>query len=242
MEKRVALITGANRGLGFAVARQLAKQDIRVLVAARDLTKGERAAAELRAEGLEAEAVEMDVESPASVEKAVGLVEAHYPKLDVLINNAGVFIEGRDTPIREVPVETFEATFATNVFGVLRVTFAFLPLLHKSTAGRIVNISSALGSIAHFQDPDSPYSPMSAPAYRTSKLALNSLTIQLARELKDTPIKINATSPGWLRTDMGGPQAPLSVEEGADTPVWLATLPPDGPSGGFFSSREPMAL
>ncbi len=237
--KKVALITGANRGLGFEIARQLGRQGIIVLLGARSPKIGEEAAAKLRRENIEAYTLTLDVTHSPSAQRAHDFIEREYGKLDILVNNAGVMHDATLKP-SETPVETMRDVFETNFFGVVDVTQTLLPLLRKSDAGRIVNLSSSLGSHTLQSDPADPLGGYKVLGYDSSKSALNMFTVELAAELRDTPVKVNSACPGWVKTDMGGPNAPGTVEQGADTPVWLATLPPDGPSGGFFNSRQPV--
>ncbi len=237
-DKRVVLITGANKGIGLETARQLGKAGHTVLIGSRDRQRGEAAAKQLSAEGVDAHAVELDVNSPASIEKAAGWVAERFGRLDSLVNNAGVNLEGWGVPTTGVSLETWRKTFDTNLFAVVAVTQAFLPLVRKSAAGRIVNLSSILGSLALHADPASPIYHFKSAAYDASKAALNQYTTHLAYELRDTPIKVNSAHPGWVKTDLGGAGAPMEVTDGAKTPVWLATLPADGPTGGFFHMQD----
>jgi NAD(P)-dependent dehydrogenase (short-subunit alcohol dehydrogenase family) len=236
--KTIALITGANKGIGYEISRQLGKQGIIVLVGARSPKLGEEAAARLRAENIDAHTLTLDVAHSPSAQRAHDFIEREYGKLDILVNNAGIM---HDATLKaaETPVETIREVFETNFFGVIEVTQALLPLLLKSAAGRIVNVSSSLGSHTLQADPANPLGDYKVLGYDASKSALNMFTIELAAELRDTPVKVNSACPGWVKTDMGGPNAPGTVEQGADTPVWLATLPADGPTGGFFNSRKP---
>lgn len=237
--KQIALITGANKGLGFEIARQLGKRGITVVIGARDERKGQFAADRLKSEGIDAHGLIFDVIHTPSIERARDYVEREYGHLDILVNNAGIAHDMSLKP-SEVPIETVRDVFETNFFGVLAVTDALLPLLRKSPAGRIVNMSSTLGSLTVHSDPTSPFYDVKPLGYNASKTALNAYTVHLAYELKGTSIKVNSACPGWVKTDMGGENAPGTVEEGADTPVWLATLPADGPTGGFFNSRQPV--
>ncbi|HEX3817345.1 MAG TPA: SDR family oxidoreductase [Chthoniobacterales bacterium] len=231
---KVALITGANKGIGLETARQLAQKKFTVLVGARDEAKGKKAAEELRKEGLEARALVIDVNDSASIRKAVAQVEKDFGHLDILVNNAGVMLDDDDKKVSEQSLDTWRKTFETNVFGLIETTQAFLPLLRKSEAGRIVNLSSILGSITLHARPGSPvYDSKSTPAYNASKSAVNAYTVQLAYELKDTKIKVNAAHPGWVKTDMGGEGAMLEIPEGAKTSVQLATVGADGPNGAY---------
>jgi len=238
-QKQVALITGANKGIGFAIARKLGKQGITVLVGARDLDRGGAAVGKLKAEGIDAHPVRLEVTDAKSIEEARKFIEQRFGRLDILVNNAGVLPDQGKTA-STLPLDMLRQVFDTNVFGVAAVTQALLPLIRKGPAGRIVNMSSSLGSLTLNSDTKGPYYDMKMPAYNTSKAALNMITVQLAYELRNTPIKVNSACPGWVKTDMGGPNAPGTAEEGADTPTWLATLPADGPTGGFFNSRKPV--
>ncbi len=238
---KVALITGANKGIGYEVARQLGQQAITVLIGARDAAKGAAAAEKLKAEGLDAHAVNLDVTDGATIDATKKFVEEKFGKLDILVNNAGITGGyGWDKAPSDVPLETVRKVFETNFFGVIATTQAFLPLLKKSEAGRIVNVSSGLGSLTQLSDPEGAFSQINFLDYNSSKTALNAITLSFAKEFKDTPLKINAADPGYTATDMNGNSGTKTVAEGADTPVWLATLPDDGPTGGFFSSREPI--
>jgi NAD(P)-dependent dehydrogenase (short-subunit alcohol dehydrogenase family) len=233
--KKVALISGANKGIGFETARQLGQKGITVILGSRDLAKGETAAAQLKKEGIDARAVKLDVVSPADI-KAVADTMAHdYGHLDILVNNAGIMLEaigGNNTST--VSDEILRKTFDTNFFSAVAITRAFLPLLKKSDGGRIVNVSSILGSLALHATEGSPIYEAKALAYDASKAALNSFTIHLAHELKGTKIKVNSAHPGWVKTDMGTDAAPMEIVDGAKTEVELALLGPDGPTGGYF--------
>lgn len=225
--KRVALVTGANRGLGRETAAQLAALGYRVVVAARDATQAETVTADLVRSGADASAVRMDLADPESIAKAAAEIARRLGRLDVLVNNAGIAGDsGFATPLSKTDVSDIERVFATNTLGSLRVTQAFLPLLAKSDAARIVNVSSGMGQLSEMAG--------GAASYRISKTALNAVTRLFAHELADTPAKVNAVCPGWVRTDMGGPTAHRSVDEGARGIVWAATLGADGPTGGFF--------
>jgi NAD(P)-dependent dehydrogenase (short-subunit alcohol dehydrogenase family) len=231
---KVALITGANKGIGTEIARQLGRQGITVLIGSRDGVKGEQAAGALKAEGVDARALTLDVTSPADIQSAARTIETEFGRLDILVNNAGVLLD-RDG----VSAETFRKTYEVNVIAPWELTQALLPLLQKSDAGRIVNHSSILGSIT-LNGSEQIGADWLAPAYNSSKAALNLLTVVQARFLEGTSIKVNAAHPGWVKTDLGTEDAPLEVSEGAETAVWLATLPDDGPSGGFFHKKEPL--
>jgi NAD(P)-dependent dehydrogenase (short-subunit alcohol dehydrogenase family) len=241
--KPVALITGANKGLGLETARQLAAKGVTVIVGARDKAKGDAAAAELRKGGADAHAVVLDVTDGDTIGPAVKFVEQKWGRLDILINNAGVMAQGgadNDGAPSRVSQKVLRETFDTNFFGLVAVTQAFLPLVRKSAAGRIVNLSSILGSMSEHGDPASPIYAMQLAAYDASKAAVNMYTVELAQELKQTNIKVNAAHPGWVQTDMGGPNAPMQLVDGAKTSVALATLGADGPSGGYFHMGQPL--
>jgi NAD(P)-dependent dehydrogenase (short-subunit alcohol dehydrogenase family) len=235
-EKKVALITGANRGIGFETARQLGQKHVTVIVAARTLKSAEETATRLKAEGIDAFPVKLDVINAQDREAAAKTVGDRFGKLDILINNAGV--GALDGTLVNKTVNTTEeelqTVFGTNVFSVIAVTRAFLPLLKKSEAGRIVNLSSILGSLTLHADPHSPIATVKTFAYDASKAALNAFTIHLAAELKNTKIKVNSAHPGWVKTEMGGDDAPMEIPEGAKTSVDLALLGPDGPNGRFI--------
>ena len=241
---KIAFITGANRGLGLETARELGKTGIRVVIGSRDPKKGEAAAAKLRDEGINPEIIRLDVADASTYREAFEFFEGRYGRLDILVNNAGVWLE--DPPRRggnrtsTLPEEILRKTFETNFFGTVALTQQLLPLLRKSVAGRIVNVSSIQGSLTLQSDSSSPIYPYKVFAYDTTKAALNSFTIHLAHELKDTPIKVNSAHPGWVKTDMGGEGASLEISEGGKTSAWLATLPADGPTGGFFHLGKPV--
>lgn len=235
---RNALITGANRGLGLEIARQLGALGHRVFIGSRQLEQGVAAAASLREAGIDARAVQLDAADAASIAAAVRTIGAQVEVLDVLVNNAGTFVEAWGTQPSAVTMQEMRATFDTNFFGAFEVLREFTPLLARSRAARVVNISSDMGSLTHINNPESHVYAVVGPAYQASKIALNALTALFAKQFKDSPAKVNSASPGWCRTDMGGEGAPLSVAEGADTAVWLATLPDDGPTGQFFSATR----
>ena len=229
---RVALVTGANRGLGRETGRQLVEKGLRVVFAGRDERALEHAIRSLGHDGTHAMAVRLDVTDVNSIETARRLVADRFGGVDVLVNNAAVLLyENED--LASIPADAFQRTFDTNVFGVVEVCRAFAPAMARAGYGRIVNVSSGAGQLATM----STY----APAYSMSKAALNAFTRILAETYRGTGILVNAVDPGWVRTDMGGASAPRSPEEGADTIVWLATLPADGPTGSFFRDRRPIA-
>jgi NAD(P)-dependent dehydrogenase (short-subunit alcohol dehydrogenase family) len=238
--KTVSLITGANKGIGFEIARKLGALGHAVLVGSRDKKRGKTATDQLKAAGVDAHLMLLDVTHQPSIVRTALYIEQEYGHLDVLVNNAGA-IHDRSLKPSEIPLDTVREVFEPNFFGLIAVTQAMLPLLRKSIAGRIVNMSSALGSLALQSDPNGGLADFKLLGYGASKTAVNAVTIYFAHELRDTHIKVNSACPGWVKTDMGGPEAPGTAEEGADTPVWLATLPGDGPTGGFFQSRKPLA-
>lgn len=234
----IALVTGANRGLGLETARQLARSGASVTIGARDPARGHAAAEALRAEdGLAVDWLELDVTSVASVRTAAGHIEQVHGRLDVLVNNAGILPEATTATADELDLDTFRQTFETNVFGAVAVIQAFLPLLRKSASGRIVNVSSTMGSLTDQSDPASPYFGTVVPAYQTSKAALNGITVSLAKRLDGTGITVNSICPGWVQTDLGGPAnraaAPRTAADAAATVVELALIGPGGPTGTF---------
>ena len=232
----LAVITGASRGLGFETCRQLGRKGYRVLLTARDHAKGKAAADTLRKEELEVDFYPLDVTDAGSVRTLAGHLDREYSRLDVLVNNAGVFLDPMPpedpsaSSVFRADLATVRYSMETNAYGPLRLCQALVPLMRGR--GRVVNVSSGMGQLAEMNG--------CCPGYRFSKAALNVLTRILADELRDTRIKVNSVCPGWVRTEMGGPGADRSVEEGADTIVWLATLADDGPSGGFFRDRKPI--
>jgi NAD(P)-dependent dehydrogenase (short-subunit alcohol dehydrogenase family) len=234
--KKIALITGANKGIGLETARQLGKLGVVVLLGTRDLKKGEAAAAELVKEGIDARAIKLDVVNDADRTAAAKSIEQEFGRLDILINNAGVLLD-EDRPNNRTSTtsaELLRATFETNFFAVVALTQTLLPLLRKSDAGRIVNLSSILASLTLHATKGSPVYNSKTFAYDASKAALNSFTIHLAHELRDTKIKVNSAHPGWVKTEMGGEGAMMEIVDGAKTSVLLATLAEGGPTGGYF--------
>jgi NAD(P)-dependent dehydrogenase (short-subunit alcohol dehydrogenase family) len=231
---RVALVTGANRGIGHEICRQLADLDLEVVLTARDGDRAQDAARRLWDEGMDTVHPRVaDVSSDASVDRLLTRVEADFGRVDVLVNNAGVGLDfGRSA--LEVDLELVRQTMEVNAYGALRMAKTFVPLMRRNGYGRVVNVSSGAGGLTEMNG--------RSPGYRMSKAAMNAVTRMLADELQDENILVNSACPGYVRTDMGGPQAPRSVPEGADTPVWLATLPDDGPRGGFFRDRKPVAF
>lgn len=235
--QKIALVTGANKGIGLETSRQLAQQGIKVLMGARDAEKGEAAAEVLRAEGHDVEFIHIDSNNPESQINAAAQIEAKYGKLDILINNAGINLD--TTPnTSEIPLENWRNTFDTNFFGVISTTNALLPLIKKSDAGRIVNLSSILASNTLHSTPGSPVYDFKWPAYDASKTALNAYTTHLAYELRETPIKVNAAHPGWVKTEMGGEGATMELEDGAKTSVALALLDESGPTAAYMHNGE----
>ena len=230
----IALITGANKGIGLETARQLGKQGITVLLGSRDSTRGQAAAAALKGEGIAAQHLPLEVTDAESIAAAAAQIEKEFGRLDILVNNAGVLDYGAEATPSTVTMAALRRTFDVNFFGLVAVTQAMLPLIRKAPAGRIVNLTSILASLAEHADANSPIYNSKFLAYDASKAAVNMFTNHLAHELRDTAIKVNAAHPGWVQTDMGGPDAPMPVEEGAKTSVTLATLPENGPSGGFY--------
>lgn len=241
--KKVALITGANKGLGLETSHRLAQQGIRVIIGARDEVKGKAAVQTLKDEGLDAEAIQLDVAKSDHIIKVRSYIEDTYGRLDILVNNAGII--SKEEPLfansaETVSVKAFRETFDVNFFGLVELTQSLLPLIRKSDAGRIVNVSSILGSLGIHSDEDSEFSQVKPFAYDASKTAVNAFTIHLAAALKDTEIKVNSAHPGWVKTDLGGDQAPMEISEGAKTAVRLATLGPDGPTGKFYHFDDEM--
>lgn len=238
--KSIALITGANKGVGLETARQLGKLGFKVLVGARDQGLGVAATTTLQSEGLDAIFLLIDVVNTQSIAAAATLVEKDFGRLDVLINNAGTLDYSKGKP-EELTGDDARGDFEVNFFGTINVTHAFLPLLRKSSAPRIVNLSSILASHGCHEDPNSPiYGHLRTP-YNAAKAALNMYTQNLSLALQGTNFKVNAAHPGWVQTDMGGPDAPLTTTEGAETSVYLATLDADGPTGGFFHKKDRIA-
>lgn len=233
MTKKIALVTGATRGIGLETVRQLAQNDIHVILAGRNGNKAEEAAKKLRDEKLDVESISLDVTDAKSITAAASDVEKKHGHLDILINNAGILADDFQKKPSEQSLDTWRKTFDTNVFGVVATTQAFLPLLKKSTAGRIVNVSSILGSLTLHSDPGSPIYNFKVPAYNTSKSAVNAWTVELAYELRDTSIKVNTIHPGYVKTDMNGGEGEIDIPQGAKTSVELALVGSDGPNGSF---------
>jgi len=231
MSMRTAIVTGANRGIGFETCRQLAGLGYRVVLTSRDVSQGMAAAERLLQQGSDVIYRPLDVTSHLHVMDLFHYVRRNFGGADVLVNNAAVYPDEGRAPL-EVEVEVYRTTMDANLYGPLRLCRAFMPLMLESGYGRVVNVSSGSGQISSMV--------ADTPSYRLSKLALNGLTLMLADEVRGSNVLVNAVCPGWVRTEMGGPTAPRSVEQGADGVVWLATLPDDGPSGGFFRDRQPI--
>jgi NAD(P)-dependent dehydrogenase (short-subunit alcohol dehydrogenase family) len=245
MSEKISFITGGNRGLGFQTALDLKQAGVKVVIGSRDLVQGEQAVAKLRAAGVDADVLQFDITKPADYQAAYDYFNSKYGRLDILVNNAGIAGgtfpgTGPDHSASEVPSALLHKVFETNFFAVVALTDALLPLIKKSPAGRIVNLSSILASLTLHADPKSPIYNAKSFAYDASKTALNAFTIHLAYELRDTNIKVNSAHPGWVKTDMGGDQAPMELSEGGKTSAALATLPNNGPSGGFFHQGKPL--
>jgi NAD(P)-dependent dehydrogenase (short-subunit alcohol dehydrogenase family) len=230
---RVALITGANKGIGLEIARQLGRKEITILIGARDDKRGQESASHLSDEGIDARFVQLDVTDQTTIDAAAEYIEREFGRLDILVNNAAIFID--DGPPSRLSNDALRRTYDTNFFGQFAVLKAMLPLLRKSEAGRIVNMSSSLGSLAQTGDPNFEFADANVLAYNSSKTALNAMTVQFANELRGTPIKINSACPGYVATDMTNHGGYRTVEQGAKVAVHLATLPADGPTGGFFN-------
>ncbi len=230
--EKIALVTGANRGIGFEVCRQLAREKgFTAILGARDQAKGVEAAETLSGDGLEVFPVFLDVTNGESIAGAQRWVEEKFGRLDVLVNNAAILYDSWQRAV-SADLKVVREAFETNTLGPWRMCEAFLPLLRRSRHGRIVNVSSESGSLAVMGG--------GTPAYSVSKVALNALTRMMADELRSDKILVNSVCPGWVATEMGGADAPRSVEEGAKSVVWAATLPDDGPTGGFFRDGEPL--
>ena len=240
MAEKIAFITGGNRGIGFQTALDLGSlPEIKVIIGSRLIAQGQEAVSKLRSAGVQAGLLEFDVVNPAHHKAAHDYFQTKYGRLDILVNNAGVAAgkfpgTGPEHNAADVPMETLRRVFDTNFFAQVAVTEALLPLIRKSAAGRIVNLSSILGSLTFHADPKSPIYHAKSFAYDASKSALNAFTIHLAYELRNTKIKVNSAHPGWVKTDMGGDQATMDLTDGSKTSVILATLPDDGPTGGYF--------
>lgn len=237
MSKKIALVTGANKGIGFETAKQLGKKGISIIAAARNADNGNMAVSKLKAEGIDAEFLQLDVTNETQIQQAFEYINNKYDKLDILINNAGIAVEhggwGANTATTVTEKELHQ-TFDTNFFSIVLLTNKLLPLLKKSEAGRIVNLSSILGSLTLHSDAASPIYSSKLFAYDASKTALNAYTIHLAAALANTKIKVNSAHPGWVKTDMGSDAAPMEIIDGAKTSVELALLDESGPNGKYI--------
>jgi len=228
-----AIVTGANRGLGYETCRQLAQRGYRVVLTSRDPAQGQAAVERLsRDKGGDILFHPLDVTKAESIQVLHAFITEEFGAADVLVNNAAIYLdEGRH--VLDVEMDVYRTTIETNLFGPLMLCLAFLPQMVQQNYGRVVNVSSGAGQIASMG--------RNTPSYRLSKLALNGLTLMLADAVRGSNVLVNAVCPGWARTDMGGPSAPVGVEQGVDTIVWLATLPDGGPQGGFFRRRQRIA-
>ncbi|WP_414577979.1 SDR family oxidoreductase [Anabaena sp. CCY 9402-a] len=242
LNHKVALITGANKGLGLEMSRQLGQHGIKILIAGRNLEAAQTAADKLQNQGIDAEALALDVGDSNQIQSVVQKIDEQFGKLDVLINNAGVFLDGDwlTSNASSVSLDTIRQTFNTNFFALVELTQALLPLILKSPNGRIVNMSSIEGSLTLHADSNSPIYDSKPFAYNASKAAVNSFTVHLAHELRNTPVKVNSAHPGWVKTELGGEGAMMDIAEGAKTGVQLALLEDDGLSGGFFHLGQPV--
>jgi NAD(P)-dependent dehydrogenase (short-subunit alcohol dehydrogenase family) len=234
---KIALVTGATRGIGLETVRQLATQGVHTLLAGRDRSKAVEAALKLQAEGLPVEAIALDVTDADSIATAAREIADRHGRLDILVNNAGIFVEDFDKAPSEQPLDVWRSTFDTNLFGMVATTQALLPLLRTSQAGRIVNLSSSLASLALHTDPTSGIYDLKVPAYDASKTAVNAWTVHLAHELRDTPIKVNAVDPGSVKTDMNA-NGELDIATGARGSVMMALLETAGPTGSYTHLGE----
>lgn len=237
---KVAFITGANRGIGLETAKKLGELGITLVLGVRDPDKGRAAVHQLEAAGIRAESIGYDAVDPTSADAVYEHLASRYGKLDILVNNAGMLQEqllGHNNSSTVSP-QVLRETFQVNLFAVIALTQRLLPLMRKAPAGRIVNLSSILGSLTLHSMPDSPIDPAKGFAYDASKTALNAYTIHLAHELRDTGIKVNSAHPGWVKTELGGEHAPMEVADSWKTSVRLATLDASGPSGGFFHETD----
>ena len=241
MSTKVALVTGANKGIGFETAKQLAQQGVKVIATARNEAKGNAAVEELKQQGLDVEFLKLDVDNDADIDAAYNYINSKYGKLDILVNNAGVQIESSnwaENTSTNIEETVLRETLDTNFFSVVKLTGRLLPLIKKSNAGRIVNLSSILGSLTLHATPSSPIYDSKLFAYNASKTALNAYTVHIAHALKDTNVKVNAAHPGWVKTDMGTDAAPMNVTDGAKTSVELSLLNEDGPNGKYLHLGE----
>lgn len=232
---RVAVVTGGYGGIGLAICKGLAKEGLRIVLAGRNPNKGNANAEDLQAQGFDVVYAPLDVNRTEDIQRLSQFVDHKYGRLDVLVNNAGIFPDSsaQGDTLMTAKIETIQQGFETNVYGPIRLCQALVPLMKRNHYGRIVNLSSGMGQLSDMGG--------GSPAYRLSKAALNAVTRILSAELDGTNILVNSMCPGWVQTEMGGQDAPRSPEEGADTAIWLATLPDDGATGGFFRDRKPIA-
>jgi NAD(P)-dependent dehydrogenase (short-subunit alcohol dehydrogenase family) len=228
-DKQVALVTGGNRGIGYELVKQLALKGYKVILASRDPEMGHEAAQKLIDSNLDVSFVEMDVDNQESINQAASTVNKRFGRLDVLVNNAGVYLD-KNEKLLAMDLGILEKTMATNFFGVYHVIRYFIPLMEKQGYGRIINVSSEYGAMSEMSYPG-------VGAYKLSKIALNGLTRLVASEI-NSDIKINAVDPGWVSSDMGGQSAPITPKQAAESILWLATIGPEGPNGGFFRDGE----
>ena len=233
MAARIAVVTGASKGIGFEICRQLAQRGVNVVLTGRDPGRGRKAVSSLQREGLNVVFHALDVVDPKQIRKPADYMARSHGRCDILVNNAGILVDKRGASVLDVALGTVRTTFETNFYAPLRISQVLMPLMRDRGYGRIVNLSSGLGQLEGMGD--------GTPAYRVSKAALNALTLMFASATKGSGILVNSTCPGWVRTDMGGASATRSVEKGAETAVWLAMLPDHGPTGGFFRDRKPIA-
>ena len=244
-DKPIALVTGANRGLGLETSRQLGKRGVKVLIGARDLAKGDLAVETLRNEGIDAEAIQLDVSDAASITAAIAAISKDYPRLDILVNNAAVLNDIGQQP-SSVSEETLRQNLDVNFIGPYLLTAGFAELLKAAPAGRVLNMGTQVGSFGNLSDPESPIKDDICPAYQSSKIALNSITALFAKEFESTNVKINSVCPGWVMTDMGHEDLPdygdavkpLTPSEAVEKILFLLDFGADVPSGGFFSHGE----
>jgi NAD(P)-dependent dehydrogenase (short-subunit alcohol dehydrogenase family) len=239
--QRVALITGANRGIGLQTAKDLGPDGVFLLLGVRNLAEGQAVAESIRNDGFQVEPVRLNVTDPSMYEEVYDFIDRVFGRLDILVNNAGICLEnpnGSGSDPSTLSSEILRETFETNFFGTVALTQKLLPLIRRAQAGRIVNVSSIMGSLTLHSDPSSPIYHSRVFAYNTSKSALNSFTVHLAYELRHTSIKVNSCHPGWVKTEMGGENAELEVSEGGRTSAWLASLPGHGPTGGYFHAGQ----
>jgi len=235
-DKKIAVVTGANRGIGLEICRQLAKSDFQVILTSRDQNKGLAICQQMQDEGLPVQFYQLDVSDPKSIDNILEYIEEEYGRCDILINNAGIFPDSVDASandwpsVFDTPIEAVRTAMETNVYGPMLLCQALIPLMKKCNYGRIVNLSSGMGQLT--------YMGGHCPAYRISKTSINALTRIVSEETLEHNILVNSMCPGWVKTDMGGSGATREVSEGADTAVWLAMLPDDGPRGKFFRDRK----